>query len=233
MSNDKNHSRKNGFIGQIYLLAYNFLQIIGWSYILYKLVNYYIGNKDNNQTLWETVRFAVNIFQNAAILEILNSITGLVKSNPVITTFQVLSRVVVVCGVIQATPSNYAAASLGLPLALLAWSITEIIRYSYYFTSLVGFIPYFLTWLRYTTFIILYPIGVTGELLCCYDATKYAISNPNAWSYTLPNAWNFTFSYHYTLLFLILLYFPIFPYLYLHMISLRHKTLGTTNKKKI
>lgn len=54
----------------------------------------------------------------------------------------------VVCGVILATPSSYAAASPGLPLALLAWSVTEIIRYGYYFANLIGFVPYFLIWLR-------------------------------------------------------------------------------------
>ena len=73
---------------------------------------------------------------------------GLVRSNPVITTFQVLSRVMVVCGVILATPDNYAAASPGLPIAILAWSVTEIIRYSFYFTNLIGFVPQFIIWLR-------------------------------------------------------------------------------------
>lgn len=137
----------------------------------------------------------------------MHAATGLVKSNPVITTFQVLSRVVVVCLVIQATPAAYAAASFGLPLALLAWSVTEIIRYGYYFTSILGFVPHILVWLRYTTFIALYPIGVTGELLCFYAAQKYA-ANTDAWSYALPNKWNFTFSYHYFLLTVMFLYIP-------------------------
>lgn len=79
----------------------------------------------------------------------MHAVVGLVKSNPVMTTFQVLSRVVVVCGVILATPRSYAAASSGLPLALIAWSITEIIRYGYYFANLIKVVPYFLVWLRY------------------------------------------------------------------------------------
>lgn len=75
--------------------------------------------------------------------------TGLVKSNPVITTFQVFSRIIVVSGVLLATPDSYAASSFGVPLAILAWSITEIIRYSFYYLNLNNFVPYFLTWLRY------------------------------------------------------------------------------------
>jgi len=54
----------------------------------------------------------------------------------------------VVIGVIQATPYTYAAASPGLPLALIAWSITEIIRYSYYFANLISFVPHILVWMR-------------------------------------------------------------------------------------
>lgn len=83
-----------------------------------------------------------------SILQIFNAATGLVRSNPVITTFQVLSRVMVVCGVLLATPLDYAASSPGLPIALLAWSVTEIIRYAYYFFSLMGLVPHFIVWLR-------------------------------------------------------------------------------------
>lgn len=54
----------------------------------------------------------------------------------------------IVSGVILATPYKYAAASPGLPLALIAWSITEIIRYFYYFTNLVSMTPHILAWLR-------------------------------------------------------------------------------------
>lgn len=73
---------------------------------------------------------------------------GLVRSNVVITIAQVFSRVMLVVGVILATPYMYAAASPGVPLALTAWSITEIIRYSYYFANLVGIMPHILVWLR-------------------------------------------------------------------------------------
>lgn len=71
---------------------------------------------------------------------------GIVKSNLVITTMQVLSRVMVVCGVILATPTG--KVSPGLPLALLAWSVTEIIRYSYYAFNLLGAVPHVLVFLR-------------------------------------------------------------------------------------
>lgn len=82
---------------------------------------------------------------------------------------------------------------------------------------------------RYTTFILLYPIGVTGELLCLYWAQSYAGTN-TIWSVELPNPYNFTFSYYYFLWFVILLYIPLFPQLYLHMFALRKKVLGKPSK---
>lgn len=154
---------------------------------------------------------------------------GIVKSNVVLTTFQVMSRVIVVCGVLLATPT--AIYSPGLPLALLAWSITEIIRYGYYGFNLINFVPSLLVWLRYTTFIVLYPIGVTGELLCFYWAQSYA-ANHNVWSIEMPNNNNVTFSYYYFLWLVMALYIPLFPQLYMHMFAQRKKVLGTAAKAK-
>ncbi|KAL6260384.1 hypothetical protein P5V15_007913 [Pogonomyrmex californicus] len=218
-------SKKLGAFAKLYLSSYNLGQTLGWSYILYQIIQYYISPSTGN-TLWDKIKLPIIIFQNAALLEIIHAATGMVSSNVIITTFQVLSRVGVVVAVILATPYMYAASSPGLPLALIAWSITEIIRYFYYFVNLINIVPYVLVWLRYTTFIILYPLGVTGELLCFYSAMKYATANPDSWSYTLPNKWNFTFSYLYFLVTVALTYIPLFPQLYLHMFAQRRKILN-------
>lgn len=83
------------------------------------------------------------------LFQIIHAGIGLVPSNVLITLAQVLSRIMLVDGVLLATPYTYAAASPGLPLALIAWSIAEIIRYSYYFISLIfGIMPRVLVWLR-------------------------------------------------------------------------------------
>lgn len=87
-------------------------------------------------------------YKNLLFFQIIHAAIGLVPSNVIITIFQVFSRVMVVVGVILATPDSYAAASPGLPLALIAWSITEIIRYFYYFANLTGIVPHILVWLR-------------------------------------------------------------------------------------
>uniref|UniRef100_A0A1L8DY34 Very-long-chain (3R)-3-hydroxyacyl-CoA dehydratase n=1 Tax=Nyssomyia neivai TaxID=330878 RepID=A0A1L8DY34_9DIPT len=230
MSSKASHSATQGkkpkeisAIAKLYLILYNSGQVLGWSYMLYQLFAYYTFDGHSGQTLWEYISLTVIIFQNAAVLEIVHAATGIVPSNVIITTFQVLSRVMVVCGVLMATPT--AKVSPGLPLALLAWSVTEIIRYGYYALNLINNVPKFVTWLRYTTFIALYPIGVTGELLCFYWAQDYAKTH-GVWSIEMPNRWNVTFSYFYFLWFVMLLYIPLFPQMYLHMFAQRKKILG-------
>ncbi|KFB35502.1 hypothetical protein ZHAS_00002294 [Anopheles sinensis] len=210
-------------IVKAYLILYNGAQVLGWSYMLYQLLAYYTVDKGTDKTLWDYLGFTVILFQNAALLEIVHAFTRIVPSNPVITTFQVLSRVMVVCGVVMATPTG--KVSPGLPLAILAWSITEIIRYGYYALNLVDAVPQLLIFLRYTTFIALYPIGVTGELLCFYWAQSH-VAETKQWSVEMPNKYNFTFSYFYLLWMVMLLYIPLFPQLYLHMFAQRKKILG-------
>jgi len=46
----------------------------------------------------------------------------------------------------------------------LAYGLAESIRYPYYvFNTLMEEPPYILTWLRYSAFLVLYPIGLLSE----------------------------------------------------------------------
>jgi very-long-chain (3R)-3-hydroxyacyl-CoA dehydratase len=48
---------------------------------------------------------------------------------------------------------------------VLSWSLVEIPRYAYYAVNLIAptSIPYFLTFLRYSLFMVLYPSGISGK----------------------------------------------------------------------
>ncbi len=56
----------------------------------------------------------------------------------------------------------------------VAWSVTEIIRYAFYFTALIGSTPSFLVYLRYTLFYILYPLGAGSEMVLLFKSLPYA-----------------------------------------------------------
>lgn len=74
---------------------------------------------------------------------------------------------------------------------ILAWSMTEVIRYAFYALSLVlGTVPRILVYLRYTTFYVLYPVGASSEALLILSSLPTA--NPlqglkdgtwSAWDY--------------------------------------------------
>lgn len=97
--------------------------------------------------------------------------TGLVRSPILTTLMQVSSRLLLVWPVVNGHP-RATAPSPAYSSMLLAWSITEIIRYSYFVTNLRGDVPSFLTWLRYNTFYVLYPVGIASEMFLIFKASE-------------------------------------------------------------
>ncbi|XP_064427243.1 very-long-chain (3R)-3-hydroxyacyl-CoA dehydratase 2 isoform X1 [Mirounga angustirostris] len=116
-------------------------------------------------------------------------------------------------------------------LFVIAWTITEIIRYSFYTFSLLNHLPYLIKWARYTLFIVLYPMGVSGELLTIYAALPF-VRQAGLYSISLPNKYNFSFDYYAFLILIMISYIPIFPQLYFHMIHQRRKVLSHTEEHK-
>ena len=56
---------------------------------------------------------------------------------------------------------------------LLAWSTTEVIRYSFFTLKQAGLTPPgWLVWLRYSSFTILYPIGISSEVAMIVRAIR-------------------------------------------------------------
>lgn len=215
-------------LSSLYLILYNLALALGWTVITVKLLVHlfvhetYVG-------LYAEVKTLLNVFQTLALLEVVHAATGLVRSNPVITGFQVISRIFMVWGIVYMVPE--AQDQLGFPLLCFAWCITEVIRYSFYLGSLVQYTPFPLQFLRYTLFIVLYPMGVTGELLSVYSSLPH-IRERGILSIPLPNVANLSFDYYSVLLFVMLLYVPFFPQLYLHMFSQRKKVLGSSKQNK-
>ncbi|KAK4048511.1 hypothetical protein OIV83_004679 [Microbotryomycetes sp. JL201] len=114
----------------------------------------------------------VKAVQTVALLEIVHSALGLVRSGLMTTLMQLSSRIFVVWYVCDFYPEN--AASPFYVSMVLAWSITEVIRYSHYVTSLLGIKAPLLEWLRYSTFYVLYPVGALSEAALIFYSAPYA-----------------------------------------------------------
>jgi len=160
----------------------------------------------------------VSIFQFLMIMDVVHALLRLVGTSPMTAAMQVASRVAVVA--ILLTNEIARTTVLGLSLILFAWCPTEVLRYSYYIiNSLCGDkIPKILTWLRYSTFIILYPIGISGELIIMYTSIAYYRTHQTL--YWFP----------YVIYAIFVIYIPGSIYLYTHMIHQRKKKLSPAPK---
>jgi len=96
----------------------------------------------------------------------------------------------------------------------------------------MGLEPYYIKWLRYTLFIVLYPLGVASELGAVVLANAY-LRKTGMWSWSMPNEFNFAFDYWLICWVAVFLYLPGFPVLYGYMLSQRRKVLGTSRKTKL
>lgn len=73
--------------------------------------------------------------------------------------------------------------------------------------------PYIMVWLRYSGFLVLYPLGVSSELAMVWLALP-VIRMKKPFSIELPNPVNFAISYDVVCILAVAAYLPGFPQLY-------------------
>ena len=118
--------------------------------------------------IWNTIETPLMVVQSSAALEILHSLLGLVRS-PLSSTFiQVMSRLLIIW--IYTWPAAACHKHWSLALMVLAWCCVEVPRYLFYTLNLLppfsgNKMPFPLFALRYSLFIVLYPAGISGEIL--------------------------------------------------------------------
>jgi len=217
---------------RIYLLFYNGLQAVGWLWTLLSLMQCYSATRFHaNTTCFPNMKVPLMLFQTLGLLEIFHAASGLVRSPVLTTAMQLFSRVMIIWAVLWSILK--VQTSIGVPIFVFAWSLTEVVRYSYYFFTLLGenSVPFFLQWCRYSLFLILYPLGVVGELITLYAALPH-VKKSGIYSLRLPNQLNFAFDYYYALIVFMVLYIPFFPQLYCYMVNQRKKVLGRQEKSE-
>ncbi len=161
-----------------------------------------------------------------SLLEVLHALIGLVRGSPVAALVQWTGRANVLYAIILAIPEIKAGVAAGT--MIIAWSLSEIIRYPWYAAQLKGTCPFWLTWLRYTMFIPLYPVGVLGEIFSIYNALPI-IQSKRMYSVAMPNSWNFGFDYAVFIKVVLVLYPFLWWQLYAMLLKTRSKKLPNTS----
>ncbi|ERF71727.1 hypothetical protein EPUS_05599 [Endocarpon pusillum Z07020] len=193
-------SRKN------YFLAYNGVCLVLWSVITLRAIFLIpiLFIHDHLYGLHEALHPLLAATQSIAVLEVLHSLVGIVRASPLTTAMQVASRLLLVWGVVGAFPEivvrsrvfgarvQHYPGTKGGPYAyagiLLAWGITECIRYGFFVWKEdlgEGRVPKWLTWLRYNTFFVLYPLGISSECWLIYCALEPAAESMPAYNMAL------------------------------------------------
>lgn len=212
---------------RLYLTAYNWTVFAGWAQVLYLALK--TLNESGHENVYKAVERPLQLAQTAAILEILHGLLGLVRSPITATLPQISSRLYVTWGILWSFPqtqNHILVSSL-----VISWSLTEIIRYSFFgMKEALGFAPSWLLWLRYSTFLLLYPSGITSEVGLIYTALPY-IKESEKYCLRMPNKWNFSFDYFYAAILVLGFYVPGSPHMYTYMLGQRKKALSKSKKE--
>ncbi|KAK4263100.1 hypothetical protein QN277_028569 [Acacia crassicarpa] len=212
---------------RLYLSVYNWTVFFGWVQVLYLVLK--TLKESGHEHVYEAAEKPLLFAQTAAVLEILHGLVGLVRSPVSATLPQIGSRLYLVWGILYSFPetrNHVLVTSL-----LISWSLTEIIRYSFFgMKEAFGFTPSWLLWLRYSTFLLLYPTGISSEVGLIYIALPF-IKNSEKYCIRMPNKWNFSFDYFYAAIIALGIYVPGSPHMYTYMLAQRKKALSKSKRE--
>lgn len=229
------YSQSTSPLSQRYLLLYNGVSFALWTTITLRALTLIpvLLSHDKLHGLYPALFPLLKWTQTMALLEVVHAVVGLVRASPVTTAMQVASRILVVWGVMDLLPSviisknmwnRDEAGATGTPYAfagcILAWGITEIIRYGFFVwkEGISPAIPAWLTWLRYNTFFLLYPIGISSECWLMYNSIEPAKKNYPGLEWLFIGV--------------LIIYVPGSYILYTHMMKQRRKVLKGKQKQK-
>ncbi|PSN66561.1 PTPLA-domain-containing protein [Corynespora cassiicola Philippines] len=194
-----------------YLLGYNALSALLWFAVLGRVVSIGAKNGVRNGKVYRDTEEFCRLTQSLAGLEVLHSLLGIVRAPLLTTLMQVASRFLLVWGIANNFPET-TQHSPAYSSMLVAWSVTEVIRYSYFVFVLSGNgVPALWTWLRYNTFLVLYPLGVASETWLIYQA--------------IPSASQIDEKFGFALYAILATYVPGFYILFTHMLKQRTKIM--------
>ncbi|XP_057782801.1 uncharacterized protein LOC131000754 isoform X2 [Salvia miltiorrhiza] len=164
------------------------------------------------------------LLQCLAFLEVIHGAVGIVPSGVVLPLMQWGGRTHFLLAIVRQIPEVQELPSVFI--TFVAWSVSEVIRYSHYALYCIGSSPKWITLIRYNAFIILYPIGVfSGEMWLMYQALPF-IKKEKLYADSLP------FSYYNFMVVFLFCYPFLWLKLYLHLFKQRRSKLGKQEKKK-
>lgn len=216
---------------KVYLIFYNLFQFIGYFFILLVIgIRYYRDGAKSISGTYEAIGNCFKFCQLMQFLEVMHPMFGYTRGSVLMPLIQVTGRGFILF--INIDGEERMQIKPVIFYLFIVWSIIEIFRYPFYITNLINKKIKILTWLRYTIWIPLYPIGVLCEGIIIlrnipyfYETKRYTVE--------MPNYLNFTFNMTlFMKIYLIILILPGVYFMMSYMSKARIKNLGAKKWQK-
>ena len=211
-------------------LAYNLAQTAAWAQcatLLFAAARASGGDADAlGAETWPAVGAAVVFAQTLALIEPVLCLFGVIKSKVLTVCMHLLVRSIVLLLAVNRHPALQQ--HVAVFLFMLAWILSELVRFPWLTFKVLGTPPPLLSLLRYSLPLVLYPLGGVGEAWTMWRA-RSVLATPDllftlgGLDVTLTHVVHFVY---------MPAYLPGFAFLYFSAIKRFRKELANFNKKK-
>ncbi|XP_077591461.1 very-long-chain (3R)-3-hydroxyacyl-CoA dehydratase-like [Stigmatopora nigra] len=180
-----------------FLFAYNLVQFLGYSWIFVNMtIRLLMFGQDSVYDTFHTISGVMFFCQILASIEVLNAAFGVVRTGVIPTLIQLFGRnfiLFIIFGCLEEMQNK--------PVVFFVfylWSAIEIFRYPFYMLGCFNTEWKTLTWLRYSLWIPLYPLGALAEAVAVMQAIPI-FDKTNLFSIPLPEALGTSLNFSYVL----------------------------------
>ncbi|XP_044019235.1 very-long-chain (3R)-3-hydroxyacyl-CoA dehydratase 3 isoform X2 [Aphidius gifuensis] len=231
---DNLHKQEMGYrkdLKKVYLVIYNLCQLVAFLYVLVIMtIRYSREGPESMKETYSSVGSIMKFVQILQFLEVMHPMFGYTKGNAFIALLQTSGRAFILFCMIECEPRMQTKPVVFY--VFYVWALVEIFRYPYYITQVLNVDIPLLTWLRYTVWIPLYPLGFLFEGIIVLRNIPY-FDETNKFTVALPNSWNFAFHFPtFMRLYLLILCIPGMYTMMSHMNKTRAIKIGKKDKRK-
>ncbi|KAF0886013.1 HACD3 dehydratase, partial [Crocuta crocuta] len=174
-----------------YLFMYNLVQFLGFSWIFVNMtVRFFILGKGKHKistlSFYDTFHTLADMMyfcQMLSVVETINAAIGVIRSPVIPCLIQLFGRnfiLFIIFGTMEEMQNKAVVF-----FVFYTWSAVEIFRYPFYMLSCIDMDWKVLTWLRYTVWIPLYPLGCLAEAVSVIQSIPI-FNETGRFSFTLP-----------------------------------------------
>lgn len=212
-----------------YLFVYNLVQFLGFSWIFVNMtVRLFIFGQDSLYDTFHTISDVMFFCQILAAVEVLNAAFGVVRTGVIPTVIQVVGRNFILFIIFGSLEEMHNKPVVFFVFYL--WSAIEIFRYPFYMLGCFDTEWKTLTWLRYTIWIPLYPLGVLAEAVAVIQSIRI-FDETKLFSIPLPKAVGISISFSYVLRIYLVLMFLGLVINFRHLYKQRKRRFRTKKRK--